>query len=326
MPVNITIIGLGQIGASVGLALAAHADKVTTLGHDKDYAVEQRAKKVGAVSATSHNLPGSVEKADLVILALPVHQVRETLEHIAQDLKQGTVVVDTTPVKAGVSQWARDLLPETAYYIGLVPAIGPDHLDWNGAGLDSAKADLFSRSVFLLSALPGVPGEAVKLVSDLVQLLGATTVLTDFVESDGLVATANLLPHLVSAALLNATMDQPGWLEARKVAGPGYYRATSALAETEDAEALSMLSAQNRENVIRLLDRMTSALMELRDELMQQNDAAFQHHLQAAQQRRIGWLMERSKADWTHIPGERVEKVSIMENLFGSKLGKMGKK
>ena len=35
MPVQITIIGLGQIGASMGLALAAHKDAILRVGHDK---------------------------------------------------------------------------------------------------------------------------------------------------------------------------------------------------------------------------------------------------------------------------------------------------
>ena len=35
MTVKITIIGLGQIGASIGLALANHKDQVTTLGYDE---------------------------------------------------------------------------------------------------------------------------------------------------------------------------------------------------------------------------------------------------------------------------------------------------
>lgn len=99
MPVKITIIGLGQIGASIGLALAEHKDRVVTVGHDKEYSLEQRAKKLGAVNETNHNLPSSVENADLVILALPVNEIRETLGHIAQDLRKDAVVVETSPSK-----------------------------------------------------------------------------------------------------------------------------------------------------------------------------------------------------------------------------------
>ena len=43
MPVKITIIGLGQIGGSIGLSLAAHKDKVAITGHDREIGVEQRS-------------------------------------------------------------------------------------------------------------------------------------------------------------------------------------------------------------------------------------------------------------------------------------------
>lgn len=274
MPVRITIIGLGQIGASFGLALAAHKDKVTTVGHDKEFSVERLAQKNGVVEKTNHNLPNSVEAANLVVLALPVHQVRETLGYIAQDLKKGTVVVDTTPVKAEVAKWAQEILPDGVHYVGLVPAIGPDYLHETKTGLDSAKADLFSKSIFLLSAPHGTPGEAIQLVAGLVSLMGGSVMITDFVESDGLMASAHLLPQLVSASLVNATMGQPGWQEARKVASRAYFAATSALTDQDDVEALRILTLQDRENVIHRLNSMITALVDLRDDIEDGNEDA----------------------------------------------------
>lgn len=325
MPVKITIIGLGQIGASIGLALAAHKDKILTVGHDKDYSVEQRAKKLSAVDETNHNLPGSVENADLVILALPVSEIRETFGYIAQDLRKDVVVMDTSPVKAEVVKWAKELLPETAHYVGVVPAVGPTSLNLTGTGLDSAKADLFEKGIFLLSAPSGTPGEAVKLVTDLVGLLGATVLLTDFVESDGLSASTHILPRLASAALLNAAMSQPAWVEMRKSAGRGFFAATSAFSD-KSADGLAVLGVQNRENVIRAVNALMNSLLDLRDDLENENIEGLKKRLESAQRNRDKWLDERFKADWTHIPGGKVEKPSFMESLLGSKLGKMGKR
>lgn len=324
MPVKITIIGLGQIGASMGLALAAHKDKVVTVGHDKEYGAEQRAKKLGAVDQTSHNLPNAVENADLVILALPLTEIRDTFHYIAQDLRKDAVVVDTSPVKAEVAKWAQELLPETAHYVGIVPAIGAKYLGMTETGLDSARADLFSKGIFLLSAPPGSPGEAVKLVSDFVELLGSTAILTDFVESDGLMASTHLLPQLLSAALLNATIGQPGWNDLRKTASRNYFTATSTLTDSDGAEALGMASVHDRENVVRALNAVITSLIDLRDDL-EGNEDAFRKRLDSARNGRVNWILERGKADWTKMPDDHFEKPSLMETLLGSKLGKMGR-
>lgn len=322
MAVQITIIGLGQTGASIGLALAAHNDKVFTIGHDKDYGTEQRAKKFGAVEETSHNLPTAVENADLVILAIPVHQIRETLGYIADDLKKDAVVVELSPVKNEVAKWMKELLPAHCHYVGLVPAVGPSYMDKTETGLDSAKPDFFSKSVFLLSTYPGTPGEAVKLISDLVGLLGSIALLTDFTESDGLISSAYLLPQLISTSLLNATIGQPGWQEAQKVASRAYFSVSSAFAEQDDAETLSTLSFQNRENLIRALDKMIHAMLNLRDDLENKDEESFKGRLKSAQQGRSKWLHERNKGEWGAIKEEKVEKISVMETLLGSTLSK----
>jgi len=326
MPVQITIIGLGQIGASIGLALAAHKDKVTTVGHDKEFSIERLAQKNGVVDKTNHNLPSSVENANLVVLAVPVYQVRETLGYIAQDLKKGTVVVDTTPVKGQVAKWAQEILPKGVHYVGLVPAIGPDYLQETKTGLDSAKADLFSKSIFLLSAPYGTPGEAIDLVSGFVSLTGGSVIITDLIESDGLMASAHLLPQLVSAALLNATMEQPGWQEARKVASRVYFAATSALTGQEDTEALQMLTLHDRENVVHGLNAMILALADLRDDIEDAKEGSLKARLKKAQDGRQNWLNERSAANWMEMKTVPVEKISVKERLFGTMFNRADKK
>jgi prephenate dehydrogenase len=326
MPVQITIIGLGQTGASLGLALAAHKERVFVTGHDKEISAERLAKQKGAVDATNHNLPASVENADLIVLAIPVHQLRETFGFIAQDVKQDAVVIDLCPVKSEVANWAKELLPAHCHYVGLAPAIGPKYLTQMDSGLDAARADLFEKSVFLLSAPSGTPGSAVKLATDFVGLLGATAVMTDPVESDGLMASAHLLPKLTSAAVLSATVDQPGWQEVRKVASRAYYSVTSAFSEADDVESLSMLTLQNRQNVVHSLNKLLNSLVELRDDLESGDNEALKKRLTSAQRGRENWIGERGAADWSRLDDKPVEKVTFMQRMFGSKFGQSTRK
>ena len=87
-----------------------------------------------------------------------------------------------------------------------------------------------------------------------------------------------------------------------------------------------MSALHNRENSIRILDAIIASLLDLREDIDKQDEESLQKRLESAREGREIWLAERAKADWTRMPGERTEKTSIMESLFGSKLGKMGKR
>jgi prephenate dehydrogenase len=319
MPVQITIIGLGQIGASMGLALAAHKNAILRVGHDKKLDVEREALKKGVADKMEHNLPSAVRDAKLVVLCIPVSQVRETLEFIAPDLQEGTVVLDTTPIKTNVQKWAKEFLPEGRYYVGLVPAINPESLHDFEIGLAAARADLFSNGLFLVDAPSGTPESAVTTAMDFVRLLGAEAVLADPIESDGLMSTVHLLPQLVSASLLNATIDQPGWLDARKMAGRAYAIVTAGLAYQDEIDSLRLSALQNRAGVVNALDVTIAALRGLRDDIEKDDDDGVAMRLESALQGRKRWLSERRSAEWAKpMRSEISDAPSLSERLFGS--------
>ena len=120
---QVTIVGLGLIGRSAGLALRRYADKVTVVGHDPDPQAAAAAKKAGAVDRTDWNLIGAVSKADRILLVLPPDQVRDTLKAIAHEVQQGCVILDTADVKAPVMAWAAELLPAGVHFVGGHPIV-----------------------------------------------------------------------------------------------------------------------------------------------------------------------------------------------------------
>jgi len=319
MAIQITIIGLGQIGGSIGLALGEQKAALKRVGHDKKADVERSAQSKGAVDAVNHNLPSAVRDADMVMLCLPVSQVRETLEFIAPDLKEGAVVMDTSPVKSGVFEWAQSILPPQRYFIGLVPAVNPDALHDIKFGLEAARADLFQRGVMVIDAPRGTPGDVVQLASDLARLLGADPLLADPIESDGLMARMHLLPQLTAAALLNATVDQPGWLEARKMGGRAYAAVTAGLAYQDEIDSLRMSAMQDRTSMVYALDVMIAALQGMRNDLASGNDDGIAVRLEQALEGRNDWMNDRLKAEWTTgVERKPIDFPSFAERFFGS--------
>jgi prephenate dehydrogenase len=195
-------------------------------------------------------------------------------------------------------------------------------------GLDSARADLFKNGVCLVSAAYGTSAEALNLAVDFARLLGAQPVHADIFESDGLIATTHILPQLLSAALLNATIDQPGWAEARKVASRAYATMTSGIEYHDEIDSLKMSAMQNRVGIVHALDVMIAALRGLRDDLDQENGEGVAERLKAALDGRQHWMGERTNADWNVLPKAEAEDMSsVLGRLFGSALFKKpGKK
>ena len=318
MPIQITIIGLGQIGTSMGLALAAHKNSIVRVGHDKKAELERDAQQKDAIDKAEHNLPTAVRDARIVVLAVPVSQVRDTLEFIAPDLQEDTVILDTSPVKSNVVKWAKELLPKGRHYVGLVPAINPVYLHDFQFGQAAAKADLFSNGIFLIDAPYGTPEEVVTTAIDFVRLLDALPLLADPIESDGLMSTTHLLPQLVAASLLNATVDQPGWQEARKVAGRAYAAVTAGLAYQDEIDSLRLSSLHNRAGMVHALDVMIAALRGFRDDIEKEDDEGVAARLESALEGRQRWLSERVSADWTNAPrSEAADMPTFSERFFG---------
>jgi len=320
MSVQITIIGLGQVGTSIGLALAEQKS-IKRVGHDKNFEAARAAHKAGAVDETKINLPASVIDANIVLLCLPLSEIRETLKYISDDLQEGTVILDTAPAKAKVAEWVNEFIPQGRYYVGLAPAAGANYLHGIDLGVEAARVDLFNNGLFLVNAPSGTPEEAVKLATDLIELLGAQALFTDPMEADGLLASTHILPQLAAAALLDATVDQPGWVEARKIAARPYATATAALAYHDEAQSLGDAALANRENILRVLDAYMSSLQKLRDEIDHGDARSVAEFLDDAVKARDRWLHERTKADWQN-PGTPTDSTSFGDRLNHMFFGK----
>lgn len=209
MTVQMTIIGLGQIGSSIGLALKARNVNIRLVGHDKDFQAAREAQKAGAVDEVKPNLAASVRDAKIVVLALPFEAIRETLEIIVPSLQEGVLVLDTAPAKATIATWASELLPQGRFYIGLSPAINPEYLHGTEFGVKAARADLFEKALMAITAPRGTPGNVFELATELVTLLGSLPLFMDTAEADGIFMATHTLPQLAAAALLDATVDKP---------------------------------------------------------------------------------------------------------------------
>jgi prephenate dehydrogenase len=319
---QVAIVGLGLIGGSIGLALRESGVTSAVVGHDKDLEIGKRAKKLGAVDRVDWNLIAACADADLVILAIPVGAMRETLEVIGPELRHGCVVMDTASLKGVVLDWAIDSLSERVYFVGTDPIL-PRPIEREG-GLASARADLFRGGLFCLVPAPGVPESAVKVVTDLVALLGANPLFFDAAEHDGLLAAVDHLPSLLALALLEMAVNQPSWRELRKVAGASFESST--YLPLTDPAALGDLSVVNRDNILRWLDTFSASLASIRCSVAEGQAETLGLRFQKVLEERQKWLQDRDVGRWDERLGQEIPpQPGLLETLLGGLWGKRPK-
>lgn len=323
MPTQITIIGLGQIGGSIGMALENKKTSLQRVGFDKDSSVARAAETLGAVDQIK-GLTAAVRDADIVLLCLPLGELRGTLQKIGLHLKKNAIVIDTAPLKSPMVEWTKAYLPADRFYIGLVPAVTMEALTTPETGFKAARPDLFKNTVMVVDAPPGTPAEVEQLAMNLVRLLGAKPMLADMAESDGLMTTTHILPQLTAAALLDATVDQPGWAEARKLAGRPFAGVTGGLAYYDDPESLEVAALANRSVVTHALDVMIASLKDLRDDIEKGDEQGISDRLEQAFEARERWLNDRGAAEWLKEGGDPLELPElgeqILQTLFGNRV------
>ena len=311
---HVTIIGLGLIGGSIGLALREAEVAATVTGHDLDREANALAKKMGAVDRIEWNLPAACEQADLVILSTPIGGIEETLRVIGPVLRPGCVVLDTSTVKRPVLAWAAEYLPEKVHFVGGDPILGVS-TDGQG-GLEAARADLFRGGLFCIIPAPGIHESAIQLISDLVQILGASPLFLDAAEHDGLIAAVDHLPALLALALTEMVTGQPTWRELRKMAGPAFETGSSLVAA--DIVGYGGACFANQDNVLRWLDAFSEALTSLRRTLTEGQAEDLTGRFYDARTERQKWLADRSTGQWIEGPRpELPERPGLLETFLG---------
>ncbi len=293
---QITLIGMGLIGTSLGLALKASEHELHLVGHDLEVGRARLALKRGALDESKINLIAACEEADLVVLAIPLTGLRQTLEAIGPNLKPGCVVTDTATLKAPVMAWADELLPPEVPFVGGDPVLSPAAPVDPGGGLEAARADLFQGALYCLTASPDTPPTAVKRVSDMVALIEARPFFPDPAEHDGLRAAVDGLPALAGLALARTVIQSSSWLEGRKLADYGFKQVTSlVVGGAADLRANALL---NRENLLPWLDAYLAELGRLRALLADAEGEQLQETATQTLSARQRWLADRELGDW----------------------------
>ncbi|OGX28380.1 MAG: hypothetical protein A3B78_00810 [Omnitrophica WOR_2 bacterium RIFCSPHIGHO2_02_FULL_67_20] len=193
---QVTIVGLGLIGGSVGLAARRRRLARQVVGLSRREATIRRASSRGAIDWGTTDPARAVRDADLVVLATPVDTIVPQALRLARFMRPGGLLTDTGSAKAAVVGALDRRLPGRVAFVGAHPVAGSEQ-----RGLDAVDPRLFEGSLCVVTLTARTDRRALAAVSRFWAGLGMRVVTMSPARHDRLLAGGSHLPHLIAYAL-----------------------------------------------------------------------------------------------------------------------------
>ncbi|MBT8553344.1 prephenate dehydrogenase/arogenate dehydrogenase family protein [Polynucleobacter paneuropaeus] len=262
----VSIVGVGLIGASLGLALKQAGVVTKVLGVGRSQSNLEQALKIGAIDGAV-DLVDAAKQSDLIVLCVPVAQMRATFTAIEPHLASKTLITDAGSTKGDVILAAKEVLGKKACQF--VPA----HPIAGGAqhGASAAKADLFFGKQVIICPLQENSPQDIALIEKFWQAVGALVKMLSSVQHDAIYAAVSHLPHILSYALMASVINSEDAADKLSHIGAGFKDFTRIAASSP--EMWRDICLANSTSILKELDQYLAIVQHLR-KLIADNDGA----------------------------------------------------
>ncbi len=281
---RITIWGVGLIGGSLGLALKKNGFQGQRVGLGRNIGRLENALQQDAVDSVTTDLAEGIQGSDLIVLCTPVKLIPMLVIRIIETVgrqKKHIVITDVGSTKSllvqSVETQVREVPSSGIYFVGGHPMAGSHE-----TGVDAARADLFQNAKFILTPTKHTNVDALHLVKNLWEFVGAKPYLFPPGVHDQLIGAASHLPHLIASILANsvANVETPNG-KALDFTATGFRDTTRIAAGSP--ELWTSIFTQNADVLLSLVDAFAKNLNEFRSFLETYNHAEIERVLLEAQ-------------------------------------------
>lgn len=281
---NITILGVGLIGGSLGLALKAKGFRGEITGLGRRMQTLDIALERGAVDNATTDFHTGVHDADLVVIGTPVDLIPEMVQRIAEigtSDARPLLITDVGSIKGQIVEEIESFLTATElHFVGSHPMAGSEK-----TSVAAARPDLFDGAKCIVTPTDNTHPQALKLVTNLWQFVDTQVCHLSPTEHDMLIAGASHLPHLIASILTNTVGDiGNNTVKALDFAATGFRDATRIAAGSP--QLWRAIFMQNAHSLLPMIDSTIENLAEFKTLLENRDEVEIERLLTHAKKLR----------------------------------------
>jgi prephenate dehydrogenase len=193
---TLTIVGVGLIGGSIGLAAKRRGVATRVVGAGRQQASLDHARALGIIDEGFLDTTAAVREAELAVFCSPVDRIADQVLATAPGCSGGTLLTDTGSTKSAIVKAVERQLAPGVRFVGSHPLAGSEK-----RGPEHAHADLFDGRLTVVTQTTRTDPEALEKTAAFWRALGSRVRVMDPQEHDRALALTSHLPHLLAAAL-----------------------------------------------------------------------------------------------------------------------------
>jgi prephenate dehydrogenase len=194
---KVTIIGLGLIGGSLARALNERLGIQDITAINRSMESVNKAVLDGCVKRGFNELNEYVWESDIIFICTPVKRAIDYIETISKNAKPGCIITDVGSTKQEIIEYINSM-NNPPCFIGGHPMAGTEK-----TGYSSGFVHLFENAFYILSPSKSSTNEAIALLYNIVEGIGALPVVLDACEHDKITGCISHVPHIIASALVN---------------------------------------------------------------------------------------------------------------------------
>ncbi len=280
---KVTLIGVGLLGGSLGMALKQRRLAGRVTGFVRRKASIRECVAHGAVDDATLDLHEAVSGADLIVFCTPLAQMRDVMERALPAIGEGAIITDVGSVKVPVVKDLERLARRAgAEFIGSHPMAGGEKM-----GVQAARADLFQGAVCVVTPTAKSSKPALRKVEALWRDVGAKTLRLTAKHHDELVARSSHLPHLLAATLAGHVLNPKHGREQGLLCAGGF-RDTTRIARSSP-EMWRDIVLMNQKNLLKELKTYIEELKRFQRNLSCGDSKRIEKFFSKARRSRDSW-------------------------------------
>lgn len=259
---DIGIIGLGLIGASIAKSIKKNSNEFNIVAFDIDEKILKQALYDKVIDDYTLNIDEKFNNCDIIFISTPVPFVKDYVLKLSKVIKEDCLLTDVCSTKQTILEEISNI--ENINFIGGHPMAGSEK-----SGYFGSSEILFENAFYVVTPYENTKKKYIDRLKNIIELIKAIYIELPSDIHDKSVAIISHIPHIIASCMVNYVKQNDDDNKTLKTLSAGGFKDITRIASSDGALWQSIILSNKEyiiENLQGLIKEIETIILNINDE------------------------------------------------------------